>query len=351
MADQSQKTEEPTQRRQQKAREEGQFASARQFIGGMQFLAFVAMASSRGADWLDAVAATWRMLFRRAFAPEFSAPDLAQMAIALSWRCLAPLVAAGAVLVLLTLALQLAVTRMGFSVTKLAPDFKRLNPMNRLKQLPGQNLPALVQATILLPLFGYAVYAIARDHIDAFLALPLSSIRSGAALVGQSMLSLMWKAATLFMIFGLVELFREQHKHSNTLKMSKQEIKDEMKDSEGNPQMKAKIRALRRDQARRRMMQAVPTATAVVVNPTHFAVALKYDPATMAAPLVVAKGKDFLALRIRALAVANQVPLIENPPLARALYKSVDVGREIPPHLYRAVAEILAFIFKIMNRK
>jgi flagellar biosynthetic protein FlhB len=132
--------------------------------------------------------------------------------------------------------------------------------------------------------------------------------------------------------------------------MSKQEVKDEHKESEGNPQIKAKIRALRRDQARKRMMKAVPTASAVIVNPTHFAVAIKYEPDSMAAPVVVAKGKNYLAQRIRKLAVENQVPLIENPPLARALYKSVDVGQEIPAHLYRAVAEILAYIFKIMNR-
>ena len=133
--------------------------------------------------------------------------------------------------------------------------------------------------------------------------------------------------------------------------MTKQEIKDELKEMEGNPQVKAKLRALRRDQARRRMMAAVPKATAVVVNPTHFAVALLYEPETMVAPRVVAKGKNYLALRIRQKAVENQVPLIENPPLAQALYKSVDVGHEIPPALYKAVAEILAYIFKLMNKR
>jgi flagellar biosynthetic protein FlhB len=133
--------------------------------------------------------------------------------------------------------------------------------------------------------------------------------------------------------------------------MSKQEVKDEAKESEGNPQIKAKIRAIRRDQARRRMMQEVATATAVIVNPTHFAVALKYDPEGMAAPMVVAKGKNYLALRIKQRALDNNVPLIENPPLAQALYKSVNVGQEIPPQLYRAVAEILAYIFKLMHKK
>jgi flagellar biosynthetic protein FlhB len=124
-----------------------------------------------------------------------------------------------------------------------------------------------------------------------------------------------------------------------------------MKDIEGNPQMKARIRRLQRERVRRQMMRDVPKATAVVVNPTHFAVAIRYQMESMAAPVVVAKGKNYLALRIRQKAVEHQVPVVENPPLAQALYKSVDVGQEIPPHLYRAVAEILAYIFKLMNGK
>jgi flagellar biosynthetic protein FlhB len=131
--------------------------------------------------------------------------------------------------------------------------------------------------------------------------------------------------------------------------MSKQDIKEEMKDLEGNPQMRARIRRLMRERLRRQMMKEVPKATAVVVNPTHFAVAIRYQVESMAAPVVVAKGKNYLAQRIRQKAVEHQVPIIENAPLAQALYQSVEVGQEIPPHLYRAVAEILAYIFKLMN--
>ena len=133
----------------------------------------------------------------------------------------------------------------------------------------------------------------------------------------------------------------------NDLKMTKQEVKQETKDNEGSPHVRGKIRRLQRDLARRRMMKEVATASAVIVNPTHFAVALRYDHNTMATPLVIAKGKNYLALRIRQLAIENGVPLVENPPLAQALYKSVDVGREIPAHLYRAVAEVLAYIYRL----
>jgi flagellar biosynthetic protein FlhB len=174
-------------------------------------------------------------------------------------------------------------------------------------------------------------------------------VESGARLVAGSVVELFWKAAGLFLVFGCVDLFRQLRRYRRDLRMSKQEIREEVKESEGNPQMKARIRRLQREQARRRMMKEVPSATAVVVNPTHYAVALRYSMDRMTAPLVVAKGKNYLAQRIRQKAVEHQVPIVENPPLAQALYKSVEVGQEIPPHLYRAVAEILAYIFKLMH--
>ena len=305
---------------------------------------------SQGGAWLDGIAGTVRALLQAAFSKDLDATQVLSLGGKLVVYGLVPPMKMCAVLMGLGLALQMAVTKMGISVKKLAPDPKRLNPLSKLQQLPQQNLTSVVQAAIMLPLFCGAIYMVASAQLDRFATLPLISVRAGVALVSDSVKGLLWKAAGLLLVFGFVELFRETRKQTNQLKMTKQEVKDEHKESEGNPQIKAKIRSIRRDQARKRMMKAVPTATAVIVNPTHFAVALKYEPDTMAAPLVVAKGKNYLALRIRQMALENQVPLIENPPLARALYKSVDVGQEIPAHLYRAVAEILAYIFKIMNR-
>jgi len=131
--------------------------------------------------------------------------------------------------------------------------------------------------------------------------------------------------------------------------MTKQEVREEAKETEGNPQTRARIRRLQRELLRRQMMRQVPKATAVVVNPTHYAVALRYQTEVMPAPRVVAKGKNYLAQRIRQLAIHHQVPVIENPPLAQALYESTEVGQEIPPHLYRAVAEVLAYIYRLMG--
>jgi flagellar biosynthetic protein FlhB len=133
--------------------------------------------------------------------------------------------------------------------------------------------------------------------------------------------------------------------------MSKQEVREELKETEGNPQIKGRIRRIQRDLARRSMMKEVAKATAVIVNPTHYSVAILYDMESMAAPRVLAKGKNYLARRIRELALEHEVPIIENEPLAQALYKSAEVGQEIPPHLYRAVAEVLAYIFKLMHPK
>src|SRR5580704_9771806 len=273
------------------------------------------------------------------------------MACQLFWNHFAPLLACGLVIATATLGLRLVTTKFGLSLKKLTPDLSRLSPLAKLKQLPSQNLPALVQAAIMLPVFLWAVYVVAREKLELFLSLPFQSVESGFAVLGGSLMELFWKAAGVFIVVGTVDLFRQLRRHTAQLRMSKQDIRQEMKDTEGNPQMKQRVRRLQRDRARKQMMKEVPTATAVIVNPEHFAVAIRYHMDSQAAPMIVAKGKNYLALRIKQKAIENQVPIIENPPLARALYASADVGQEIPPHLYRAVAEILAYIYKLMNGK
>ena len=200
----------------------------------------------------------------------------------------------------------------------------------------------------MLPLFLWAVYVIARDKLEAFLALPLQSVASGFGFLGASLMELFWKAAG---VFWCSARWICSARCAATSRTAHEQAGNPRRDQrmEGNPQMKARIRRLQRDRARRNMMKEVPTATAVIVNPTHLRGGHPLPMETMAAPLVVAKGKNYLALRIRQKAIENQVPIIENPPLAQALYKSVEVGQEIPPHLYRAVAEILAYIYKLMN--
>jgi flagellar biosynthesis protein FlhB len=351
MADSSGKTEQPTQRRLQKARQEGQFPSAREFVAALQFLVFLGLLAAGGARWFGEFRWTIRALFVQAFTGEISAERLSGLAWQVFWNHFLPLILGGFAVALATLGIRLITTRFGLSLKKLAPDPKRLNPIARLRELPRQNLPSLLQAVFLLPLFLGAVYAVARNQLEAFLALPLQSIESGSLLLWRSLMELFWKAAGVFLVFGSIDLLRQMRRYKQDLRMSKQEIREEMKDVEGNPQIKARVRRIQRSRARRQMMKEIPTATAVIVNPVHFAVAIRYHLEGLAAPLVVAKGKNYLAQRIRQKAIEHHVPIVENPPLAQALYKSVEVGQEIPPHLYRAVAEVLAYIFKLMKRR
>jgi flagellar biosynthetic protein FlhB len=226
-----------------------------------------------------------------------------------------------------------------------------LNPVSRLKELPGRNLSSTVQAFLMLTVFGGAIYVVIQANLDSFLGLPLAPLTLSLSLIGDSLHDLFWKAAGVFVAFGIVDLLRQHRRYQKDLRMSKQEIREEFKETEGDPQIRARIRRLRRDLLRQQMMKEVPTATAVIVNPTHYAVALRYEHGSTAVPLVVAKGRNYLAQRIRGVAVSHGVPLVENPPLAQALYKSVRTGQEIPPHLYRAVAEVLAYIYRLMNKQ
>jgi flagellar biosynthetic protein FlhB len=348
MADQ-QKTEQPTQRKLQKSRDEGNVPTARVFVSAFQFLTFVALAHSWGPEWLVAARSGMALLLRKALDPRLRPEELRGLCFDIAKIEILPLVEMGGILIAVTIAIQLVVTQMGVSLKKVTPDFQRLSPLSHLRNLPKQNLPALLQAVIMLPVFGAAVYYLVSDDFAGYLSMPLRNLSLSSAQMGGFIDKLLWKASFLFLIFGAVDLLRQKRRYRNELKMSKQDIRDEMKETEGNPLMKQRIRRIRRNLARRRMMHAVPTATAVVVNPTHYAVALKYDMQSPGAPRVVAKGKNYLALRIRQKAIENQVPLIENPPLAQGLYKSVEVGQEIPLQFYRAVAEVLAYIFKIMN--
>ena len=349
MPDRSQQTEKPTPRRLEKARNEGRFPAARDLVAAAQFLLFVALLANGFRPWLAQYRAAVRLLLERAFHTDLTAASFVSLLWWLASRSLAPLAILGLALFAATLAVQLAVTQFGFSLSRLPPDFARLNPAARLRELPRQNLPALFQALIMLPVVGYAVWYIARERAEESMLLPLRGVESGAVSVGAALQQLLWRAATLFLVFGIIGYFRQLRQYRNDLKMSKQDIRDELKESEGNPQIKQRVRRLQRDMRRRHMMRDVPKATAVIVNPTHFAVAIKYSMESMTAPVVVAKGKNYLALRIRQRALENQVPIVENPALAQALYKSVDVGQEIPAQLYRAVAEILAYIYKLMN--
>ena len=349
MSDRDQRTEEPTQQRLRKSRDEGRFAVSREFVAGVQFLVFVSLLTSWSQGWFQQSLSGMRSLLLEAFQISPSPAGLVALAI----RCAAPISLAffgtGGLIVIAVVFVQMAVSGFSFATAKLTPDLGRVNPFATLKELPSRNRRAFLEALLLLPVFLGLAWMIISARLEDYLRIPLMTALSGVALVGNSIAGLLWKAAIVFLIWGAIDLFRQRQRFQTELKMTKQEVREESKQNEGNPEIKMKIRRMRRELLRRRMMSEVPTASAVIVNPTHFAVALRYDLHGSSAPKVVAKGKNFLALRIREKALACQVPVIENPPLAQALYKNVEVGQEIPANLYRAVAEVLAYVFRLMR--
>jgi flagellar biosynthetic protein FlhB len=344
-----QREEKPTQRRLERARREGDFPASREFLSSVHFLGFVAIAVIFSGAFLVRTARMMRSLLGRAFTIELTPREVVSLMREVVAPALEPVMLAGIVLILLVVFIQLASTGMGISLAKLMPDFNRLNVLRRFSSVPQQNLPMFLQALLLLPVIALVVYYEVTENLASFLDLPWMGAQVAAARVGGALETLLWRAAGLFLVLGLIDLFWQRHRYTNQLKMSKYEVRQENKEQGGNPQIKMRIRRLQRDLLRRRMMKDIPTATAVIVNPTHYAVAIRYIANSPGAPKVVAKGKNYLALRIRKKAIDHQIPIIENPPLAQALYTSADVGQEIPAHLYRAVAEILAYIYRLMG--
>jgi flagellar biosynthesis protein FlhB len=345
------KTEQATPRRLIKARKEGQFASSHDFVSGLQFTVFVVLIAQTGPRLLATLKEVTRELFIEAFRGDLGPATLIGILHEALSRGLTPLLYASGILLVTAFAFQLTSTRFSFSLSRMVPKASNFDVFSKLQSLPQKGLVSAIQAVALVAVFGATIYWIVTKSGERLLLIPLSSFQVGLETLRSLCMDLLWKAAALFLLFGFVDFFRQKRRFSKQMRMSKQDIREEVKESEGNPQTKMRIRRLQRDIRRRRMMDEVKTATAVVVNPTHYAVAIRYQHDTMAAPLVVAKGKNYLALRIRARALEFDVPLIENPPLAQALYKSVEVGQHIPPHLYRAVAEILAYIYRLMGAR
>jgi flagellar biosynthesis protein FlhB len=351
MSDQGQRTEQPTEKRLQKSREEGQFLAARDFVSAVQFVAVAALVVSAGPKWIASMQDLFAALLRTAFDRDLQVSHLVSITRTVLATAFVPLALAGGLLSGIALATQLALSGVGFSLKALSPKLSRINPMKKLGDIGGQFFATAAHALLLFAALSLTAYWLISGLMPQMLTLPLTTIHAGTAIIGAAIGSLLWKCALVLAIFGAIDLFRQKRKLGSQLRMTKQEIRQEMKENEGNPHMKSHIRRLRRQLLRGRMMSAVPTATAIIVNPTHFAVAIKYDPETMASPVVVAKGKNYLAKLIREKAMKYQVPIVENPPLARALYGSAEVGQQIPLEFYRAVAEILAYLYKMMNRR
>jgi flagellar biosynthetic protein FlhB len=343
------RTERATPRRREKAREKGQVLRSRDLISAMTLLSAVFVIAWNPEMWIE----RWRSYFIRVM--EASAlTDWTDHAVVVQWTALAvaqwvaPIFAvAFAVAVSATLAQGCVV----IAPDALTPDLSRLNPARNIKQLFSlavfsRILKSLLPSGVIL----YLAVRIMHHQAPAVLYSGRLPTRAALALLGHLIFSLAWQSGMVLLAWSAVDYLLQRQTYEKSLRMTKQEVKQENKDNEGNPLIKGRIRRLRRELLRRSLNKDVQRATAVIANPNHYAVALEYRPTTMVAPVVVAKGRNLIALKIKELARWHEVPIIENPPLAQALYKAVDVGQIIPPKLYAAVAEILAFLYRTQLR-
>ena len=238
-----------------------------------------------------------------------------------------------------------------FTASSLQPKIEKISPLAGLKRMFSlRSLVELVKNILKLLIIGYVSYKTVKNEFDGFLYLSGQDASQIAAFIGTMCLKLSIRVGLVFAVIAALDFAYQKYEYLKNLKMTKQEIKEEFKQAEGDPMIKSRIRAIQRERSRSRMLKEVPQADVVITNPTHYAVAIKYDPEKSSAPIVVAKGMRKLAQKIKQIARENNVPVIEKPLVARMLYKSAQVGDEIPMELYQVVAEILAHVYQMKNR-
>lgn len=344
------RTEQATPRRLEQAREEGQVARSQELSAFAVLAAAFGGLSFAGGHLLDGLLG----ILRSALAFDAQAAYHPATLLTLFYRQLIDAIVLAAPLFALTVVVALgAPLILGgwlFTARPLAPDWTRLNPLAGLRRiLSTQGLVELGKALAKAVVIGSVAALTLWQHREALLALAGQPLEAGLGNLGCSI------AVSLLIIIGAMSLIvmidvpYQLWKHASRLRMARHEIRQEMRETEGDPQVKAAIRSQQREMARRRMMAEVPKADVVVTNPLHFAVALRYQGESMRAPRVVAKGAHLLAERIRNLATAHRVPVLESPPLARALYRHAEIGDEIPAALYTAVAEVLAYVYQLRH--
>ncbi len=342
------KTEEPTERRIEESRKKGQVARSKELNTLLSLMAaaigMVFLGQYLIADLFDL------MTQGLAFEPiRLTSSD--QMFEVIREQMSMGLAAILPVLGLLVFAAFLGPVAMGgavFSVESLAPKLEKLSPIKGLGRMFGiQSLMELIKALCKFLLVATAAIIIIYYSMQDLIGLGFMTVVSATANAGSLLLWSFIGFSAVLILVAAIDVPFQLWNHKKQLKMTLQEVKDEMKESEGRPEVKSQIRRMQRQLSESRMMDAVPTADVVITNPTHYAVALKYDQDGNGAPKVVAKGQDFMAKRIREVAAEHDIPLFEAPPLARALHGMVDIGHEIPADLYKAVAQVLAYIFQL----
>lgn len=343
------KTEEPTAKRKQDALKKGQVGRSQEISAAFVLLAGFFVLKMLGSTAVEEVMNYTVYIFGNL---NFDVNEESIMQLFIGIVILLAKTAMPLMVFIMIIGLAMNVAQVGFnfSTEKLSFNPGRLNPISGFGRIfSKRSLVELVKSLFKIAIIGSLVYVYLSDELFQMPKLIFTDIFSGAAKVLDIVFDLAFKIIGLFMIMAVLDFMYQKWQNNQDLKMSKQEVKEEFKQQEGDPQIKGKIRQKQRQMAMSRMMQEVPKADVIITNPTHFAVALKYESG-MTAPVVLAKGQDAVAQKIKGIARDNRVPIVENKPLARALYAAVEVGGSVPQELFKAVAEVLAYVYKLKHR-
>lgn len=351
------KTEEPTAKKLSDARKDGKVAKSKELDNAVGLLALFGMMqvmiSSLGEQMLGVFRNFYRLI------PDFISENgtgvtgkavsrILQEAILSTFRMVGPFFAVG---FLAMVAINLYQVKWKVTTKPMKPQLSKFNPINGFKRIFSKNsLVELVKSIAKLVLIAWIAYSSVKSESHNLLFLCDMQVLQAVMLIGSLVIGIGFKISAAYLVLGIIDYIYQKWKFKDEMKMTKQEVKDEYKNSEGDPQIKGKQRARMREASQRRMMQDVPKADVVITNPTHIAVALKYDAEKSQAPVVLAKGEDYLAQQIKEKAKEANVEIVENKPLARMLYANVEIGEEIPPELYQTVAEILAAVYRLKNK-
>ena len=343
------RTEQATPKRKQEARKKGQIAQSREISSVMILMVSTAFFYFAGS-WMfwnlsQFVTGVYQNFDALRFsdvsdASAFSLEILSKL-LSLLIPFLIPIAIAGFVA---------NVFQVGFQINSeaMAPKFAKLNPISGMKRFVSIKSVVELGKSILKILFiGSIAYILVKNDMETFPALIHQEVGQILIFIAWASLKICFFVSMAMLVLAVLDYIYQRWQYEKDLKMTKQEVKDEQRQTYGDPKVKARIRGVQMEMARRRMMEAVPEADVVITNPTHLAIALKFDAHEMIAPRVLAKGAGFVAQRIREIAEENQIPIVEEKPLARSLYKMVEVGGYIPAELYRAVAEVLAYVYRL----
>jgi flagellar biosynthetic protein FlhB len=343
------RTEAPTVKKREDSRKEGMVAMSREVSSAALLGAFALYFMVAGEVNLNAMRAVWLHSFSNLSAGDLSVDDLARVFKDAVMGLMPTLF--GVFTFIFVVALLASYAQVGAVFNPLKFQANRLNPLSGLKRIFSSNgLAEFLKSLFKMGVIGYITYFSYQEEIKPILTLSSLSIE-GIFNFNFSLLgNLFGRVALALVVLAVFDYMFQRWNLEQRMKMTKQEVKDELKQTEGDPQLRARVRQVQRDISRARMMQNVPKADVVVTNPTHYAVALTYDREAMTAPHLVAKGAGFIAERIKEIAKENDVPIVENPPMARELYAQVEIGAEIPEQFFKAVAEVLAYVYRLKGQ-